>query len=195
MKIAEGIATVANFLSSEECAQFIEMSEAQGFEEATVSIPGNPVMMKRVRNNDRVNLDSPELAESLWPRIAPHVAEAYPFQRAKALDSRFRFYRYDLGQRFKRHVDGSVEVGELTSKVTFMVYLNDDCQGGETIFREKDAAVGGEYEYRIKPESGMALLFEHRLWHEGAEVIEGRKYVMRSDILYDAKPSNCSMLM
>ena len=30
----------------------------------------------------------------------------------------------------------------------------------------------------------MALLFQHRLLHEGAEVTAGVKYVVRSDIMY-----------
>jgi hypothetical protein len=30
----------------------------------------------------------------------------------------------------------------------------------------------------------MALVFNHDLLHEGKEVISGRKYVLRSDVMY-----------
>jgi hypothetical protein len=31
----------------------------------------------------------------------------------------------------------------------------------------------------------MALIFEHQLLHEGAAVTQGRKYVLRSDVMYN----------
>jgi prolyl 4-hydroxylase len=31
----------------------------------------------------------------------------------------------------------------------------------------------------------MALLFDHGLIHEGAELAEGIKYVLRSDVMYE----------
>jgi hypothetical protein len=55
-----------------------------------------------------------------------------------------------------------------------MVYLNDDFEGGETRFQR----------VTIRPMVGMALCFVHHLVHEGAEVLCGRKYVMRTDVMY-----------
>ena len=36
----------------------------------------------------------------------------------------------------------------------------------------------------IVPRAGMALLFQHRVLHEGAPVRSGVKYVLRSDLMY-----------
>jgi hypothetical protein len=36
----------------------------------------------------------------------------------------------------------------------------------------------------IRPEVGLALLFDHYLTHEGSVVREGRKYVHRFDVMY-----------
>ena len=55
-----------------------------------------------------------------------------------------------------------------------MVYLNDNFQGGDTAFRGR----------RIRPRKGMALIFLHSLFHEGSEVTQGVKYVLRSDVMY-----------
>ena len=59
-----------------------------------------------------------------------------------------------------------------------MVYLNGDFEGGETTFEISRDPV------RVVPRTGMALVFYHRLLHEGAEVLTGRKYVLRSDVMY-----------
>ncbi|MBW4677032.1 MAG: hypothetical protein KME52_24380 [Desmonostoc geniculatum HA4340-LM1] len=36
----------------------------------------------------------------------------------------------------------------------------------------------------VIPVTGMALCFVHELVHEGAAIIQGRKYVLRSDVMY-----------
>ncbi len=55
-----------------------------------------------------------------------------------------------------------------------MIYLNDDFTGGNTDF-------GWE---SVKPVQGMALVFPHRLRHQGSTVQEGVKYVLRTDVFY-----------
>jgi predicted 2-oxoglutarate/Fe(II)-dependent dioxygenase YbiX len=95
--------------------------------------------------------------------------------RAVGLNERFRLYRYAPSQRFSWHTDGAFrrDNGE-TSLVTFMVYLNEGYRGGATLF--EDAEVVGR--------TGMALVFRHALLHEGATVVAGRKYALRSDVMY-----------
>ncbi len=60
------------------------------------------------------------------------------------------------------------------SLLTFLMYLNDDFHGGETEFPWQ----------KIKPMRGSALIFPHRLSHQGAPVISGVKYVLRTDVMY-----------
>jgi hypothetical protein len=55
-----------------------------------------------------------------------------------------------------------------------MVYLNEGFAGGTTSF------MPGE----VVPQRGMALFFPHELPHCGEAVGSGRKYVLRSDIMY-----------
>ena len=61
------------------------------------------------------------------------------------------------------------------SLLTFMLYLNEDFEGGETLFQNGVI---------IRPQTGMILVFRHTLYHEGAAVTRGRKYVLRSDIMF-----------
>lgn len=62
-----------------------------------------------------------------------------------------------------------------------MVYLNSDFTGGETKFYDED---GSRLRVAVRPERGMALGFVHLQLHEGAPVVSGRKYVLRTDVMY-----------
>jgi hypothetical protein len=37
----------------------------------------------------------------------------------------------------------------------------------------------------VKPKQGMGLLFHHPLLHRGDAVAAGRKYVLRTDVMYE----------
>lgn len=184
--IADNLFTVHGILTPEECAELIDRGERMGFEAATVSLADGPKMMTNVRNNDRVVFDDPSLASSLWPRVRPHVPQQLGSSTPVRLNERFRYYRYDPAQRFNAHRDGSVERSPTErSRVTFMIYLNDGFEGGQTIFYS-EARVNGlrQVVASIEPVAGMGLFFAHEWWHEGARVISGRKYVLRTDVMY-----------
>ena len=63
---------------------------------------------------------------------------------------------------------------------TLLIYLNEDSVGGETVFFTEH----GTELLRVIPRTGTALCFSHELLHEGRVVLSGRKYVLRTDILY-----------
>ena len=182
--IPDRLLTIADFLSPDECAAHIRRSEGQGYEAATISTRGGAIMNTAIRNNDRLIADDPELAQQLWERVQPFVPSPLFGREAIGLNERLRYYRYEPGQTFKPHQDGSFrrDNGE-KSQVTFMVYLNDGFGGGSTNFDLRYPH--GETE--IVPRAGMALLFVHSFRHEGAVVTSGAKYVLRSDVMYSAE--------
>ena len=190
--LAPDIFTVSDVFTPDECRALIARGEALGFEAATVRTPGGPQMMTNVRNNDRVVFDDPSFARMLWERVRGFVPQEIEGCRATGLYEQFRFYRYDPGQRFKRHKDGSVETdtGE-RSRLSFLMYLNTDYVGGETIFSDYTFAEGETtvHEIKVTPEVGMGLFFVHERRHEGAAVTCGRKYLLRTDVLYEATPT------
>lgn len=173
--ISEEIFTVEQFLSVDECRQYIALAESLGFDAAPINTALGPVLASEVRNNSRVMLDDSQRAELLWSRLRDYVPLRLAGQDALGLNERFRFYRYDPGQAFRWHFDGCFrrDNGE-RSRLTFMVYLNDDFEGGDTRFER----------VAIRPQTGMALVFVHELRHEGSAVVRGRKYVLRSDVMY-----------
>ena len=172
---------IRGFLTPEECRAFVATSEHAGYEEATISTGSGAVMAKHIRDNARLIVDTSSLAAEWWRRAGPFLPERIKAWRAVGFNERFRFYRYEPGQRFAPHFDGyfSRENGE-RSQLTFMVYLNSDFTGGETKFYSEDR----ELRMEVRPESGMALVFVHQQLHEGASVRAGRKYVLRTDVMY-----------
>jgi hypothetical protein len=175
MKIADGIYTIANLLTEQECQDLIAFTEGIGYKAAPITTSRGFVLRPDIRNNTRVILDDVPRAEALWERVRADVPQILDGRRAVGLNERFRFYRYDPGQRFAPHLDGSYrrDNGE-QSLLTLMVYLNGGFSGGETNFADA----------WVEPATGLGLVFEHWLLHEGAEVTRGRKYVLRSDVMY-----------
>lgn len=59
---------IHDFLSADECNEFIQMAEKLGFGDAPITTSEGPVMLKDVRNNSRAMKDDYEIAERLWLR-------------------------------------------------------------------------------------------------------------------------------
>jgi 2OG-Fe(II) oxygenase superfamily len=187
---AKNVGTIEGFLSVAECADYIRLGETTGFEDAPVSTGVGMVMMKDVRNNDRVMVDDPERAQVLYRRLSSHLAPRLQQKwMLSGLNERLRLYRYDVGQQFDWHLDGYFErrIGE-RSFFTFMIYLNDDFEGGATSFRNGRGGASIDGALQVTPRRGMALLFHHPIWHRGDPVIAGRKYVLRTDVMYRRAP-------
>jgi len=126
------------------------------------------------------------------------------------LNRRWRFYRYDAGGTYRPHLDGAWPgsslrgpdtssgeedaeyvydaFGDRLSRLTLLVYLNAEFDGGCTAFysAEDDGALRVD---AVEPRAGSVLLFPHgdalgSLVHEGATVTAGSKYVIRTEVLY-----------
>ena len=192
--LSPDVCTVEGFLSPEECRSLVDASEGASYEAATVDTAAGGIMMTGLRNNDRLTVDDPARAAWLWDRLRTAFPTEHrgPFQATYAaigVNERLRFYRYKPGQKFDWHTDGYYEREDgARSRFTFMIYLNEECEGGETLFRglpvEDGEGRSFPGELAVKPRTGMALLFYHHLDHKGDTVRDGVKYVLRTDVMY-----------
>ena len=73
--------------------------------------------------------------------------------------------------------EGREDFEEQVSFVTLHVYLNEEMDGGATTFL-------GTPNVEVKPKTGMALIFEHNIFHEGSLLNDGLKYTLRTDIMF-----------
>lgn len=179
-RLGEDVFVVRDFLTTAECDAFIAASEGEGYEDA----PVGEVVLKVYRNNTRLMADDPALAAELFGRIRPFLPAAIEGRQPRGLNERFRYYRYDPAQYFAPHYDGVFRRDESeASALTLMIYLNDDFQGGSTDFYHEDRS----RRLSVTPERGMALVFRHEIFHAGCPVRAGRKYVLRTDVMYGEK--------
>lgn len=182
--------TVNEFLTIQECKKYIEMGEEVGFEEALVNSERGAIRVPDLRNNDRVMFKNHEIADWLWDRAEEFVPSDFNGRSPIGLNEMLRFYRYDPGQQFNWHQDFPFERdnGE-SSCLTLLIYLNADFEGGETSFDDSYSDEPFE-EFQITPSQGLAVFFEHQTHHKGEPVREGRKYVLRTDVMYEPAESS-----
>ena len=173
--ITDEIFTVSEFFTHDECDACIRLAESSGFSDAPINSAFGPQLRQDVRNNTRVMIDDPDRAEQLWQRSIDYVPTFAGDWSAVGFNERLRFYRYDVGQQFDWHYDGAFErpSGE-RSRLTFMIYLNGSFEGGQTSFENTT----------VVPKTGLALFFVHQIRHKGQPVTKGRKYVLRTDVMY-----------
>jgi len=118
------------------------------------------------------------------------LTETCTLWNAVGLNERLRFLRYDPGTFFAPHQDGSYvrddsshpKYGEM-SLVTAQIYLNGGFEGGATRMMSHAEDSGLD----VIPEAGSILLFQHNIKHEGSLLLAGRKYTIRTDVMYAAQ--------
>jgi len=173
--------------------------------------PAGPKRGLALRVNDRFQISDPAFAERLWSGTALREL-VLGYEKSQnvwggemlGLNPNIRVYRYRPGQFFDRHYDDSNDLtftlpsanpgGEglpVKAKTTWtmLLYLTDrstGCVGGETVFYPEAKKKGkGEEPVVCELEVGMVLLHRHGrecMLHEGREVTQGEKWVLRSDI-------------
>ena len=126
--------------------------------------------------------------------------------RAVGLNERLRFFKYEPGDFFRPHSDGRYVDGSddgiyaddaPTSFLTMMIYLNAPERGGDTRFlqtpsaprrgknsRDRADAADDDGGVAVTPAAGSALVFDHRLRHEGCLLEAGVKYAIRTDVMF-----------
>ena len=188
---------IENALTPEECKAIIARAQAKGFEPALLNVGGGrQVYAPDTRNSERCVIDDEVFAEQVFKRIRHLLPETHKQYQSTypvaGLNERMRILRYQPGQDFKPHCDGSFfrPDGSQGSFWTVMIYLNNggndnDFQGGSTLFHARD----GTETVAVVPKAGSVLVFDHDLYHEGEQVMRGTKYALRTDVMFQTRPS------
>jgi len=187
---------IANVFSSAECQQLRRAMTTLGYR------PDHPVSLDKPTGIDSCEwMVDDEIAAKLYERVQPHLPETLTPKGREvllhSLNSRWRAFRYDEDCVYRPHMDGSWPQSFVTpegtyacpkqsavkSYLTFLIYLNDDFDGGETRFYLPQGIARG-----VVPKMGSVCVFPQgnlaSLIHEGSQVTKGVKYVVRTDVLY-----------
>ncbi|KAJ4956481.1 hypothetical protein NE237_013264 [Protea cynaroides] len=168
--------TIQNFFTSAESKAFIKAAESIGFVHQGSQ---GPAKGEAYRDNDRISVNDPVLAESIWESGLRNFFSDIKIRGkvAVGLNPNLRFYRYKVGQRFGRHIDESVDLGDgCRTYYTLLIYLSggvkhkgnshlgtnqdyseESLVGGETVFYDSRRGIVAE----VAPVEGMALLHIH----------------------------------
>ncbi len=167
-QIDSGIWYTGELLNPQECESLIAKAESAEFKVARMRSKG--------RNNKETFVKCPETMQTILLRLSQQVSEetTTDFQVLR-LGPVLECYRYEAGEFVSAHSDAPREIEPgLYSKYTLVIYLSDQIEGGDTVFPNKGIRVG--------PTRGRAVLFDHIIRHEGAKVLQGMKYIVRTDV-------------
>jgi hypothetical protein len=189
---------IHNVLTPRECQQWIFDAEHIGFIDSSLFIGEDERNVVLHWKGSRCTLVNETQTTLLWNRIKKFIPDNLLHEEQQmypcGLNSTLWFLRYEEGNYFAAHMDGTVEkVGDpqkglgfgfdSRSYLTFQLYLNDDFEGGSTRFLHRN----GEDFFNVLPKTGSVLLFEHRMEHSGEEVKRGKKYIARSQVMFAAR--------
>ena len=197
-----GAFQLTNILSVTECEQMISVSELLGYvPDAAVSLP------RSIRHNDSLTWVVDDSTSNLiWARCKPYLDRNHSlFYDCKplGLNNRFRFYRYGEGDYFSPHTDGSWPGSRIVdqklvhnayddrwSQLTFLLFLNDNFEGGSTEFQIPGASGRASDTIAVRTPQGGVLCFPHgahpmHCLHSSEQITEGTKYIIRSDVLFE----------
>lgn len=208
---------IRNFYSKQECQQLIRRATTatnQGFQyirEASHIAPDGSSYSVKLQNPNPHKLsvfDHPPSISRMWgklePLIFPLIQDFIDRENCGSplgLNPRLRVLRYDStdNDRFEPHFDATTMAGnDKKSLLTVLLYLNDgggkDFGGGETLFLDSHISSKTRVEsssldsrVRVTPETGTVVIFEHDLFHSGAPLLFGTKFVLRTDVLFAVK--------
>ena len=177
------IYVVSNFLSSEECASFVEVGEGKMKRSTVISDKDNEFHANRTSSNTWVKHDANEIVHEASKRFS--ILVKMPINNAE----QYQLVFYGPGNEYKPHFDAfdkNTPEGKNywfpggQRMITLLAYLNDVEQGGETNFPEVGVS--------IKPNKGDVVVFHNCLdgtsdinpkaLHAGSPVISGEKWAV-----------------
>jgi len=218
------------FLSTRQSQELVRVAEHKMGFECCMSL--GSAGGEAYRRHGRIQVWDEKFARRLWAETGLNIVMQdvrIDGRKPVGLHPKIRIYRYQVGERFGKHVDDyeELEDGKRT-QYTLLIYLTGgiaNCQAENDLSKNvtakrakshttpkgkrkgvdeasnkvdlgKDVLVGGEtvfYSSRgkvlasVSPKCGMALLHlhgDHCLEHEAKPVLQGLKYILRSDVVF-----------
>ncbi|TPX56507.1 hypothetical protein SpCBS45565_g08386 [Spizellomyces sp. 'palustris'] len=198
-----GAFLLCDVLSRSQCQQILSAVESVGFT-PDAPLAGSASEQASVLAHNMFWLADTALLDAIFARCQPHLPPKMGNAELRGVNARWRVYRYVPGAIYRPHIDGAwpgsgldPATGEYVydfykdrrSRLTFLIYLNEDFEGGATTFFLPSGQVGIMDAFPVRPRTGCVLCFPHgdtkgSLLHEGSALTRGTKYIIRADVLY-----------
>lgn len=127
------------------------------------------VPKEKINNNDFFYKELYSISDRLFDPLDKYLLkykELYPFLNIKSRDDRMHLLKYERSGYLPAHQDHGIS----TRTLSVLIYLNDDYEGGNLIFRHSNIS--------FKPEAGSILFFPSNFLyvHEVETITNGIKY-------------------
>lgn len=177
-----------NFLSPDECRLIIEIAKSSGNMKAAETLDSNNNTLSSYSPEKRTSKtvflpDSTSLLIDEISRITAHLTDL-PVENQEHI----QVASYEVGGKFDEHYDACDSTPDVCERfnrgsgqrvATLLIYLNDDFDGGRTVFSKLQPNVA------IEPEIGKAILFYDTInenlikesMHKGEPVLSGQKWI------------------
>lgn len=175
------IFSISNLYTNDEIKSYIQ--QINDFSTNLNSINTRDIY-KKIKRKDTTH------SELIFSRIKHLLPENYLDQRGiewtlSGISDYIHYAHIKENQMIGIHSDtGSVfdPIENRYSKFTLLTYLNNEFGGGETVYYVDEEKI------EIKPETNKTIIFDIELFHEGKKVLEGRKYWLKTDLIYSRPP-------
>lgn len=168
----ESVFLVRGIISEEDCEKLRAFIDQRASNETGIHKFVNVCEFFNLKTIDR------DATQTLFELIAPSI----PKELGVAGVSKYlTMARYQSGEGFGLHTDTGITDPDTQTHTgwTYLIYLNDDYEGGETQFYDDNFSPT----IRVKPEAGMALFFDIEAWHSAEPITRGTKYWIGTELM------------
>ena len=179
-----------NFLSGAECARIIKVARESGKLKQAETLDAKTDNLSSYNPNSRTS--KTVFVDDSIDAVVGEVADAAARLTRKSLKHQemMQVAMYEPGGKFDEHYDACdaepdvcvrFNRGSSNRLATLLIYLNDDYEGGDTVFTRVTPHI------RVRPKTGKAVLFYDtnpeddqiikESMHRGSEVLSGEKWI------------------
>ncbi len=165
------IHVIENFLTNEECLKYIDDINRSIDTEKQICFSDSAGSV----NHKYKNLN---LANIFYQRAVEKVKN----NDFVAPNDLIMWAKYLPGTEFGLHTDTGLfydRTKRLKSRYTLLIYLNDNFEGGKTLFYDNNFCLTNT----INPKKGDCIIFDIDLWHRGTTVVSGEKFWIGCEII------------
>lgn len=171
--MTQPIYEIRDFLTPQECDAYIELIKTNR--------EGTPFTTNGRFSNNK--WESIEITNILYRRLLKTNFVQDNKLNLVGFNTLAMSGHYRPGDIFDIHTDTGLYYNpraQVETGWTLLVYLNDDFEGGNTIFYD---SLSHHPTKTIIPERGKALIFDIDLWHKGEPIVSGEKYWIGCEFL------------